>query len=63
MTTTHAPTALIAEDEALLAAALKAELAALWPELRVVASVGDGAAAVAQALSPTCCSSTFACRA
>ena len=51
MTKTHAPTALIAEDEALLAAALKAELAALWPELRVVASVGDGAAAVAQALS------------
>lgn len=43
------PTALIAEDEPLLAAALRAELAQAWPELRVVASVGDGASAVAQA--------------
>ena len=44
------PTALIAEDEPLLAAALAAELARAWPELRVVATVGDGASAVAQAL-------------
>jgi DNA-binding LytR/AlgR family response regulator len=43
-------TALIAEDEPLLAQALQAELARAWPELRVVASVGDGASAVTQAL-------------
>jgi len=47
---TDAPTALIAEDEPLLAAALQAELARAWPELRVVASVGDGHSAVTQAL-------------
>lgn len=45
------PTALIAEDEPLLAAALKAELARAWPELRVVAAVGDGASAVREALA------------
>ena len=45
------PTALIAEDEPLLAAALQAELARAWPELRIVASVGDGASAVRQALA------------
>ena len=44
-------TALIAEDEPLLAAALKAELARAWPELSIVAIVGDGASAVAQALT------------
>lgn len=44
------PTALIAEDEALLAAALQAELAQAWPELRVLATVGDGASAVREAL-------------
>ena len=44
------PTALIAEDEPLLAANLQAELARLWPALRVVANVGHGAAAVEQAL-------------
>ena len=44
------PNALIAEDEALLAQALQAELAALWPELKIAATVGDGASAVAQAL-------------
>ena len=44
------PTALIAEDEPLLAAALKAELARAWPELHVVATVGDGASAVRAAL-------------
>jgi DNA-binding LytR/AlgR family response regulator len=43
-------TALIAEDEPLLAAALQAELAGLWPELRIVGSVGHGAAAVEAAL-------------
>jgi DNA-binding LytR/AlgR family response regulator len=43
-------TALIAEDEPLLAAALQAELARAWPGLRVVAVVGDGASAVAQTL-------------
>ncbi|MCA0325282.1 MAG: LytTR family DNA-binding domain-containing protein [Proteobacteria bacterium] len=45
------PTALIAEDEPLLAAALQAELARAWPELRVVASVGDGASAVRETLA------------
>ena len=44
-------TALIAEDEPLLAAALKAELARAWPELSIVATVGDGASAVAQTLA------------
>jgi DNA-binding LytR/AlgR family response regulator len=46
-----APTALIAEDEPLLAQALQAELARAWPELRVLGAVGDGATAVAQALA------------
>ena len=45
------PTALIAEDEPLLAAALKAELARAWPELSIVATVGDGASAVREALA------------
>lgn len=44
-------TALIAEDEPLLAQALQAELARAWPELRVLASVGDGHSAVEQALA------------
>ncbi|SEA19729.1 LytTR family DNA-binding domain-containing protein [Variovorax sp. YR216] len=44
------PTALIAEDEPLLAQALRAELAAAWPELQVIASVGDGRSAVREAL-------------
>ena len=44
------PTALIAEDEPLLAQALQAELARAWPELQVLAVVGDGASAVKQAL-------------
>jgi len=44
-------TALIAEDEPLLAQALAAELARAWPALRVLATVGDGASAVAQALA------------
>ncbi|MEJ8824217.1 LytTR family DNA-binding domain-containing protein [Variovorax humicola] len=44
------PTALIAEDEHLLAQALRAELAQAWPELEVVATVGDGRSAVTEAL-------------
>lgn len=44
-------TALIAEDEPLLAAALQAELARAWPGLQIVATVGHGAAAVEQALA------------
>jgi DNA-binding LytR/AlgR family response regulator len=44
-------TALIAEDEPLLAANLQAELLRLWPELRIVASVGDGASALQQGLA------------
>ncbi len=51
------PTALIAEDEPLLAQGLRTELARLWPELRIVASVGDGAQALQQALAlqPSLC--------
>ncbi len=45
------PTALIAEDEPLLAAALAAELATAWPELQIAATVGDGASAVREALA------------
>ncbi len=48
---TARPTALIAEDEPLLAASLQAELARAWPELAIVANVGHGAAAVEQALA------------
>jgi DNA-binding LytR/AlgR family response regulator len=44
------PSALIAEDEPLLAQALRQELASAWPELQVVAIVGDGAAAVRAAM-------------
>jgi DNA-binding LytR/AlgR family response regulator len=44
-------TALIAEDEPLLAAHLQSELAALWPALRIVATVDHGEAAVTQALA------------
>ncbi len=45
------PSALIAEDEPLLAAALAAELARLWPELRIVVQVADGLSAARQALA------------
>jgi DNA-binding LytR/AlgR family response regulator len=48
---TAAPTALIAEDEPLLALALQTELAKAWPALQIVATVGDGASAVRQALA------------
>ncbi|MDA7414842.1 LytTR family DNA-binding domain-containing protein [Xenophilus arseniciresistens] len=44
------PTALIAEDEALLAQALQQELAQAWPELQVLAVAGDGRSAVREAL-------------
>lgn len=44
-------TALIAEDEPLLAANLQAELKRAWPALRIVASVGHGAAAVEATLA------------
>ena len=43
-------TALIAEDDPLLAQALQAELARAWPELNVLAIAGDGESAVARAL-------------
>ncbi len=43
-------TALIAEDEPLLADELQSELARLWPDLRVVARAGTGEQAVEQAL-------------
>jgi len=45
------PRALIAEDEPLLAAALQQDLARVWPELQVVAVVGDGRSAARQALA------------
>jgi DNA-binding LytR/AlgR family response regulator len=48
---THPPTALIAEDEPLLAAGLRADLLQLWPELQIVAMAGDGLSAVTQALA------------
>jgi DNA-binding LytR/AlgR family response regulator len=44
-------TALIAEDEPLLAASLKAALARLWPQLQIVATVTHGAAALEQTLA------------
>lgn len=50
MKKTTTPTALIAEDEPLLAAALQAELARAWPELQILAVVGDGVSAVTQSL-------------
>ncbi len=43
-------TALIAEDETLLAQTLQRELQALWPQLQVVATAGDGLSAVQLAL-------------
>jgi DNA-binding LytR/AlgR family response regulator len=50
MTATDTPTAVLAEDEPLLAQALQADLARLWPALRIVAAVGDGLQAAEQAL-------------
>ena len=40
------PTAIVAEDESILRAQLESKLAKLWPELEVIASVEDGAAAL-----------------
>ena len=48
---TPRPTALIAEDEPLLAQALRAQLAQLWPQLQVLATVADGVSAVREALA------------
>ncbi len=45
------PTALIAEDESLLAECLRQDLNALWPELQIVAMAPNGVAAVEQALA------------
>lgn len=47
----NAPRALIAEDEPVLAQALAQALARLWPALQIVASVGNGVAAVEQTLA------------
>src|SRR5579862_2585378 len=46
----YRPTAVIAEDEPLLRRELKDALVRLWPELDVIAEVGDGLQAI-QALS------------
>ena len=46
MSNTHAPRALIADDEPALRTELERLLAGAWPELVVAASVGDGAAAL-----------------
>jgi len=40
------PTAVLAEDEPILLAQLKAKLARQWPDLNVVAAVGDGETAL-----------------
>src|SRR5689334_25258835 len=40
------PTAIVAEDEDILRVQLQGKLGKLWPELEVIASVGDGAAAL-----------------
>ena len=40
------PTAVVAEDEPILRAQLEGKLRKLWPELEIIASVGDGAAAL-----------------
>jgi len=44
------PTALIAEDETLLAQTLQQELHALWPDLQVLATAEDGLSAASLAL-------------
>src|SRR5215470_19263431 len=40
------PTAILAEDEEILRAQLQGKLKKLWPELEIIASVADGAAAL-----------------
>ncbi|HEY1393533.1 MAG TPA: LytTR family DNA-binding domain-containing protein [Methylibium sp.] len=47
----NAPTALIAEDEALLAQALRTELGKQWPQLQVLGLAEDGESAVELALA------------
>lgn len=47
------PTALVAEDEPLLAAELKKLLRQAWPELEIVAEASDGVSATALALDAT----------
>ena len=42
------PTALIADDEPMLRAQLKARLAEAWPELAIIAEAANGAEALAQ---------------
>jgi DNA-binding LytR/AlgR family response regulator len=49
----RAPTALIAEDEPLLAAEVKKLLRHAWPELEIVAEATDGIGATAMALDAT----------
>ena len=49
----HPPTALIAEDEPLLAAEVKRLLHHAWPDLRIVAEAKDGISATAMALDAT----------
>jgi DNA-binding LytR/AlgR family response regulator len=49
-TTPTTPTALIAEDEPLLAQTLANELCALWPGIHIAATAGDGLSAVQLAL-------------
>jgi DNA-binding LytR/AlgR family response regulator len=46
MTNHPNPTAVLAEDEPILLAQLKAKLNKLWPELEILAAVEDGAAAL-----------------
>ena len=46
----NTPTALIAEDEPLLAQTLANELRALWPDIHIAATAGDGLSAVQLAL-------------
>ncbi|HRI18043.1 MAG TPA: LytTR family DNA-binding domain-containing protein [Burkholderiaceae bacterium] len=46
MTTSRAPTALIADDEPLLRESLRSHLARLWPELVIVAEARNGREAV-----------------
>jgi len=48
-----APTALIAEDEPLLAASLRKMLRDAWPALEIVAEAADGESAVVRALDTT----------
>lgn len=49
----RSPTALVAEDEPLLAAELKKLLRQAWPQLEIVAEASDGVSATALALDAT----------